>query len=242
MPAGLKILIVDDSALMRRALSEILRELPAVDIATARNGREALELIDDLNPDVVTLDVNMPVMDGLTCLSHIMSERPRPVVMVSSVTRRDSEATLEALAMGAVDIIEKPDGTVSRRLAEIGETIRKAVTSAAWAKPRLGSPKPAKARARPASEGFGSLKPGPVGSSPSGRRSRRGATVRAPASSDRLILVGVSTGGPRRSKPFFPRSRHRSRARSSLPSICPAPSPARSRIGSTPDRACAWLR
>ena len=77
-----KVLIVDDSALMRRHLREILETKGGYEVATARNGVEALKALDDFDPDVITLDINMPEMDGLTCLSHIMARRPKPVVMV----------------------------------------------------------------------------------------------------------------------------------------------------------------
>jgi two-component system chemotaxis response regulator CheB len=172
----MRILIVDDSALMRRALGEILKGLPQAEIETARNGEEALRVIPGFEPDVVTLDVNMPVMDGLTCLSHIMAEHPRPVVMVSSITAEDSVPALEALAMGAVDVIEKPGGTISRRLDEIGDAVRATVRGAARARlrPARMRPRPVRQDPRPAP----SMPPGP------------------PAGAERVVVVGVSTGGP----------------------------------------------
>lgn len=122
MPMGKKVLVVDDSALMRRLLSRMLEEA-GFKIVTANNGVHALEVLARENPDVVTLDVNMPEMDGLTCLARIMAESPKPVVMCSSITEKGAATTLEAMALGAVDFIHKPDGTVSHNLNRIAEEI-----------------------------------------------------------------------------------------------------------------------
>ncbi len=103
----LKVLVVDDSALMRKHLSSLLQS-EGFEVKLARNGRDALEELGLFQPDVITLDINMPEMDGLTALSHIMTERPTPTVMVSSLTEKGALATLEALALGAVDYIAKP--------------------------------------------------------------------------------------------------------------------------------------
>lgn len=119
----MKVLVVDDSALMRRYLSEMLGAVVGISVITARDGQDALEVIERENPDVVTLDINMPEMDGLTCLSHIMTRFPRPVVMVSSLTEEGAIATFEALEMGAVDFIAKPGGTVSMNIKDIRNLI-----------------------------------------------------------------------------------------------------------------------
>tara|TARA_Y100001968_G_scaffold332250_2_gene389666 strand:+ start:2046 stop:3119 length:1074 start_codon:yes stop_codon:yes gene_type:complete len=119
----MKLLVVDDSALMRRYLSEMLGSVVGISVTTARDGQDALEVIERDNPDVVTLDINMPEMDGLTCLSHIMTRFPRPVVMVSSLTEEGAMATFEALEMGAVDFIAKPGGTVSLNIKDIRSQI-----------------------------------------------------------------------------------------------------------------------
>ena len=108
----IKLLIVEDSALMRRHLVQLfekergLRGAWRCATASRRCGRWT-----QFDPDVITLDINMPEMDGLTCLSRIMVQRPKPVVMVSSLTEEGAEATFEALQLGAVDFIHKPDGT-----------------------------------------------------------------------------------------------------------------------------------
>lgn len=177
-PMGPKILVVDDSALMRRALTDILERITGAEVRVARNGQEALDLIPKFEPDVVTLDVNMPVMDGLTCLSHIMTQFPRPVVMVSSITTKDSEASLEALSMGAIDIIEKPDGTVSKRMDTIANAIRRSVRGASKARVPVARAKAPAARPRADT------------STPRPKLARSGAVC------DRVVLIGISTGGP----------------------------------------------
>ena len=109
----IRLLIADDSALMRKLLEGIFIAEGDFDIRMARNGNEALELVRTFDPQVVTLDVQMPGMDGLTCLSRIMIEAPRPVVMISSLTAEGADATLEAIELGAVDFVAKPGGAVS---------------------------------------------------------------------------------------------------------------------------------
>ncbi|MFE1600474.1 chemotaxis-specific protein-glutamate methyltransferase CheB [Methylobacterium sp. ID0610] len=180
-----KLLIVDDSALMRKHLRSIFEETGAFEIRTARNGQDALDQVAAFDPDVVTLDINMPDMDGLTCLGEIMTAAPRPVVMVSSLTRASAPATLEAMQLGAVDYVEKPGGTVSLNIDAIRREMVEKVTAAVSAKPR---------RAR------GLL---------SRVRHTRQATVqpRRAAPLGRvggLVLIGVSTGGPRTLEDILP--------------------------------------
>jgi two-component system chemotaxis response regulator CheB len=113
-----KVLVVDDSALMRKLLTGVLVE-GGYEVRSARNGAEGVDMVVQWQPDVVTLDINMPEMDGLTALSLIMSARPTPVVMVSSLTEKGALATFEALALGAVDFIPKPGGTISLHVDDI---------------------------------------------------------------------------------------------------------------------------
>lgn len=111
----IKILIADDSAFMRRLLSDLfLQEPDFMVLDTASNGKDALNKIKHLKPDLVTMDINMPIMDGLTALEHLMEEEHKvPVVMISSLTKDGADATIKALSLGAVDFIEKVSGPIS---------------------------------------------------------------------------------------------------------------------------------
>lgn len=124
---AIRVLIVDDSALVRKILSEILATAAGIEVVgTAQDPYIAREKIKALNPDVLTLDVEMPRMDGITFLRNLMRLRPMPVVMVSSLTARGAEVTLQALALGAVDFVRKPDQGLVHGLQEYaGELIEK---------------------------------------------------------------------------------------------------------------------
>ena len=105
----IKVLVVDDSALVRKLFGRVLSEDADFEVGFARSGQEALSLLHAFKPDVITLDVNMPQMNGLECLDRIMVQRPCPVVMVSTATAEGAEATLNALKLGAVDFVEVRD-------------------------------------------------------------------------------------------------------------------------------------
>ena len=107
----IRVLVVDDSALIRMAVVDILKSVGDIEVVgTARNGKEAVEKVLKLNPDVVVLDIKMPVMDGLSALKHIMELKPTPVLMFSQYTKEGAKETFEALRLGAVDFVPKPDG------------------------------------------------------------------------------------------------------------------------------------
>jgi two-component system, chemotaxis family, protein-glutamate methylesterase/glutaminase len=132
-----RVLVVDDSAFMRRLISQILEESEEFAVAgVARNGHEALAVIHELRPDIVTLDVDMPELDGLGALGYIMSESPRPVVMLSAGTTKGGQAaTLRALELGAVDFVLKPSGSISLDLAKIAPRLLEALRAAVAANP-----------------------------------------------------------------------------------------------------------
>ena len=132
----IRLLIADNSALMRKLLEDIFVKEGDFNIRLARNGNEALDLVRSFDPQVVTLDVQMPGMDGLTCLGQIMIEAPRPVVMISSLTAEGAEATLEAIELGAVDFIAKPGGTVSLEIDRLRPMLVEKVRAAANARIR----------------------------------------------------------------------------------------------------------
>ena len=112
MARAIRVVIVDDSALMREMLKDILGREPGIEVVgVARDPFEAREIIKATNPDVITLDVEMPKMDGLSFLEKIMTLRPTPVIMISSLTREGSDAAIRALELGAVDCLAKPGGS-----------------------------------------------------------------------------------------------------------------------------------
>jgi two-component system chemotaxis response regulator CheB len=131
----LRVLVVDDSAFMRKVISDMIRSNPLIDaVYTAVDGLDALEKIRELKPDLVTLDVTMPRMDGLAALKRIMTEHPLPVIMLSSVTQEGAEKTFEALEYGAVDYLPKPSGPVSLDIGKIKDELMGKIKTAMHAK------------------------------------------------------------------------------------------------------------
>ena len=122
----IRVLIADDSAFMRKVLRDFFDKQPDFEVAgTAINGKEAINKVMELSPDLVTMDVNMPVMDGLNALAVIMEKQPTPVVMLSSLTQQGTEATVRALSLGAVDFISKAGGSISKLDAIEDELLEK---------------------------------------------------------------------------------------------------------------------
>lgn len=179
----IRVLIVDDSALVRQLLTEMLsadREIEVVGVAN--DAHAAREKIKALNPDVLTLDVEMPKMDGITFLRNLMRLRPMPVVMVSSLTERGADVTLDALALGAVDYLPKPKIDVAATLSGYSAELIEKVKAAARARVRALDPRQVPS---------GVIKPSydasiviPEGSPPRHLRT-----------TDRIIAIGASTGG-----------------------------------------------
>ena len=168
----IRVLVIDDSAFMRKAISSMLDHDPQIRVVgTAGNGREGLEKIRELTPDVVTLDIEMPVMDGLTALKHVMMEMPLPVLMISSLSTEGAYATLKALEYGAADFIAKGLVQGTFDIVRIEDDVRAKVRALARCRMR------------------GLLSPG-------ARRGHvlppktRGRVVRD------IVAIGVSTGGP----------------------------------------------
>lgn len=187
----MKLLVVDDSALMRRQLSLLFSSVGGFEVQQARNGQEALELNLSFQPDVITLDINMPEMDGLTALSLIMAQRPVPVVMLSSLTEEGTLATLEALNLGAVDYIAKPGGTISLTLDAIKADLVAKVRAAAGARLKHGHHVTVRSTR--------TTRPTTLAKSVSPASS----LLREPRK-DGLIVIGVSTGGPRTLEEILP--------------------------------------
>lgn len=174
-----RVLVVDDSAFMRQFITRLLQEEGGFSVVgTARDGLEAVEAVARLQPDVVTLDVEMPRLDGLAALERIMRECPRPVVMLSSLTQPTAAASVQALLRGAVDVVAKPSGSISLDLDVVREELVRKVRAAARSRVRPRVAEPAAPTAAPR---------GPAAPP----RPRRLAAVRP-----RILVVGASTGGP----------------------------------------------
>jgi two-component system chemotaxis response regulator CheB len=185
----IKLLVVDDSALMRRLLGEVFKSQGDFDVEFARDGFEALERLHTFNADVVTLDINMPNMDGLACLDRIMVEHPTRVIMVSSLTAAGASVTLDALEKGAVDFIAKPSGAASLAIDELGPRLVDKVRAAATAKLRPALRLAERIRHKTQVATKAEAAP---------RRPTAPAALRfvAPGPADKVVVVGTSTGGP----------------------------------------------
>src|SRR5579872_6587658 len=192
----IRVLIADDSAFMRKVLYSILLAEPGFEVAgEARDGKEAVSQTEALRPDVITMDINMPHMDGLQATEQIMSTNPRPIVIVSSESREGAEITLKALELGAIDFVAKPSSGVDLDMSSVrDELVRKLRVAAKVRVVRTAS------RTKVAHEVASSaprtepgmvpgLKPEPV---------RNGGAPSAPRSHNKfpLIVIAASTGGP----------------------------------------------
>ena len=182
----IRVLIIDDSALVRRILSELLTEDQEIEVVgTAGDAYAAREKIKQCDPDVLTLDVEMPKMDGVTFLRNLMRLRPMPVVMVSSLTEHGAEITLDALAVGAVDYLPKPKIDVAATLGDYAQELRAKIKTAAKARVRKYT--------GPATSTAGLPEVAP-------RYSADAVLAKAPPprqfrTTDRIIAIGASTGG-----------------------------------------------
>ena len=179
------VLVVDDSALMRKVLKRILVDAGGFEVFTARNGLDALEQVQRIQPDVVTMDINMPGMDGLSCLTRIMHDDPRPVVIVSSLSEHGALVTLEALELGAVDYVPKPGGTVSLNMDQVAAEVVAKVRGAIGAKVGRAGGLAARMRADRHR----------VGDAEASQHRRRSPSQVTSTPVD-VVLIGSSTGGP----------------------------------------------
>src|SRR3954447_13132256 len=146
----LRVVIVDDSAYVRKVIREMLSRSPFIDVVgTAHDGEEALEMVEELQPDVITLDLNMARMDGLAFLRAQQARRPTPVVVVS-IANETSEQVLDALESGAIDFVQKPTALANDRMLEIGNELIEKVKAAAAIRPMQAPPVPTVVPAPPA--------------------------------------------------------------------------------------------
>ena len=179
----IKVLVVDDSAVVRSVLTEILGSDPDIDVVgTAADPHIARNKIKELNPDVLTLDIEMPRMDGITFLRNLMRLRPMPVVMVSTLTEKGADITFEALEIGAVDFVSKPRQDLANQLAEYAEEIIQKVKGAAKARLRTKADLGGSGDATMAAKSSGLIRKTP----------RISASSRA---SRQIVAIGASTGG-----------------------------------------------
>ncbi len=182
MSSPIRVLVVDDSAFTRKIISDMLNADPDITVVdVARNGAIGVEKARSLKPDVITLDVEMPVMDGLEALKIIMREIPTPVVMLSALTQEGADITLEALEIGAVEFVPKPSGSIVLSVDEIRDMLIKKVKLAAKARLR---PQKARYQSEKTVMNLSQLKT--LGESPP-RRWEHGNAV---------VVIGTSTGGP----------------------------------------------
>ena len=212
--AKTRVVVVDDSALVRGLLAEIINRQPDMEcVGAASDPLVAREMIRNLNPDVITLDVEMPRMDGIDFLSKLMRLRPMPVVMVSTLTERGAEVTLRALELGAIDFVAKPKIGVADGLRQLAEDITDKVRTAALAHVR---------RLPPAAVAHTGGGPGasiggtatPVAQAAGAHAPRQAAPVAALGrlSTEKIIFIGASTGGTEATKEVL----------MNLPADCPA--------------------
>ncbi len=172
---SIRVLVADDSALMRQTLKRLISAEPDMEIAgVARDGEDAIVKARDLRPDVVTMDINMPKLDGITALQHILEEKICPVVMVSSLTQRNTATTFECLELGAFDFVAKPGGTVSSDMGSVAADLIAKLRAAVRSR---SSRRSTSVRRQPSA---------PVTRSPRSRRT--GSPV--------AVAIGISTGGP----------------------------------------------
>lgn len=172
-----RVLVVDDSAFMRFSISNYLNKQSDIRvIGSAQNGEEALSLIPRLKPDVITLDVEMPKLDGISTLKQIMSRFPCPVIMLSSMTKEGAVETIQALTLGAFDFVTKPEqkANVNAVMEEVAQKIRRATQAKVWSPPKRTSFIP---KQDPTQKSY--------------------KQVRGKSKHEPVVVIGSSTGGPR---------------------------------------------
>jgi two-component system chemotaxis response regulator CheB len=173
MPKKIRVLVVDDSAFMRKMLTEIINsDSQCQVIKTAKDGLECLKLIEELKPDVVTLDIELPEIDGLTCVAYIMEEYPTPVVVVTGFSEFLGDETIRALEYGAIGLVRKPKGLISANLREIKKELLSQIKLAKQVDMRK-------------------IKPVAL------KKAREKIKIQTPRAASRIVAIASSSGGPR---------------------------------------------
>jgi len=196
---AIKVLVVDDSSFFRRRVSEIVNQDPELEvIATAANGAEAVKMAAELNPQVITMDIEMPVMDGITAVREIMAKCPTPILMFSSLTHDGAKATLDALDAGALDFLPKRFEDIATNKDEAILLLQQRVK--ALGRRRIFRPvvRPSVApiTPRPSTGSVLGNVATPVQSAPAPVRTSPVSSIRASGKQYKLLLIGTSTGGP----------------------------------------------
>lgn len=205
--AGIRVLVVDDSAVIRARLCDALEQADGIEIAgTASNGRRALEVYENLRPDVVTMDIQMPDMDGLTALDALLGQRPVPVIMVSSLTQAGASVTLEALERGAIDYVGKPESGATIHSVFGEELIRKIRAAAGVDVARIlrirqerkirRAERQAERQAERLAERLAEPRPERPVERPGRAVIKAALDVGAAELADKCVAIGISTGGP----------------------------------------------
>ncbi|MBG9565707.1 protein-glutamate methylesterase/protein-glutamine glutaminase [Brevibacillus agri] len=193
----IRVLVTDDSAFMRKVISDILSGDPEIEVIDrAKNGLECIEKCKQLSPDVLTLDIEMPIMNGLEALEKLMADCPVPVVMLSSLTREGAEATIQALELGAFDFITKPSGPISLDIHKVADRLIERVKAAVVAK---GHMRRTLRPSRPAAPE--PMRPSPASATAPVRTAQPSVLNALPrlqsSGKARLVVLGTSTGGPK---------------------------------------------
>lgn len=202
------VLVVDDSGFFRKRLTEILNAAGNIKVVgTATNGREAVELAEKLRPDVITMDYEMPVMDGISAVKQIMANRPTPILMFSSLTYEGARVTLDALEAGAIDFLPKNFEDIAQNASQLQSVLKQRILDISRSRPGVrpsrpesppvGSPAPAARQpAAPLSRPRPTPTPRATRPEPATPERPVRAARRAPARHYNVVAIGTSTGGP----------------------------------------------
>lgn len=200
---AVKVLVVDDSSFFRRRVSEIINADPRMEVIdSAVNGKEAVEKTAQLKPDVITMDVEMPVLDGISAVRQIMAQTPTPILMFSSLTHNGAKATLDALEAGALDFLPKKFEDIARNRDEATSLLQQRVVQIARKRPvmrRATRPSPTSSSEQTAPPNSGARTPArPTPKPTTGAGAAKKAPARFTATGKRyqLMAIGTSTGGP----------------------------------------------